>query len=192
MRSRNFTVSHPAPVVRRRFLLYVWFLVACGLSGLAHQAPVWGDGPVDAEHLTFAGRVFVEPVDARRVLVAVTTRVDGSSEHLFLYTASKPLSVAPRFRDWPATVYYDSEGGLRITPAASDAQTLEFAVSPSFETPGSDASIIRFRQSLGLVHYVANPRLQIQDLNALQKIQDCDSAPRACVEVSGRFLPFPG
>jgi hypothetical protein len=175
-------------LVRRQYYCWVWSLFVFGASVLADQATAWGASPVDAEHLTFVGRVFVEPVDTRRVLVAVTTRMDGSSEHLFLYTASTPLSVTPRFRNLLATVYYETGGGLRITPAANDAQTLEFVVTAGFGTHGS----IRFEQTLGLSHYVANPRLQFQDLQALNKTADCDHAPRACVQVAGQFLPFPG
>jgi hypothetical protein len=118
--------------------------------------------------------------------------MDGSSEHLFLYTASAPLSMTPRFRNLLATVYYETSGGLRIIPAANDAQTLEFVVTAGFATKGSAGSVIRFEQTLGLSHYVANPRLQSQDLQALNKTADCDHAPRACVEVAGQFLPFPG
>ena len=179
-------------LVRRQYSRWVWSLFMFVASGLADQATAWSASPVDAEHLTLVGRVFVEPVDTRRVLVAVTTRMDGSSEHLFLYTASTPLSVTPRFRNLLAGVYYETGGGLRITPAANDAQTLEFVVTAGFETQGSGGSVIRFEQTLGLSHYVANPRLQIQDLQALNKTADCDHAPRACVQVAGQFLPFPG
>ena len=178
--------------VCRQYSCWIWSLFVFGASGLACEATAWGACPVDAEHLTLVGRVLVEPVDTRRVLVAVTTRMDGSSEHLFLYTASTPLSVTPRFRNLLATVYYETGGGLRITPAANDAQTLEFVVTAGFETQGSAGSVIHFEQTVGLSHYVANPRLQIQDLRAINKTGDCDRAPRACVEVAGQFLPFPG
>lgn len=145
---------------------------------------------MDVEHLTFVGRVFIEPIDARRVIVAVSTRLDGASEHLFLYTASTPLTVTPRMRNVVATVYYDTTGGLRVTPATGDSKILEFIVSPAFDSRRPDDSVISFRQTLALKHYVANPRLQSADLNTVHETGDCDRSPEACVEVAGQFLPF--
>ncbi len=177
--------------MRRPYHFCAGWLFALG-AGLACHTVAWSAGPEDIEHLTLVGRVFVEPVDARRVLVAVTTRMDGVSQHLFLYTASQSLSVNPRMRDVQATVYYETTGGLRITPAASDAQTLEFVVSPAFDSRRTDGSVIGFKQTLALKHYVANPRLRLEDLNAVHKTRDCDLAPQTCVEVAGQFLPFAG
>src|SRR5204862_305937 len=102
--------------------------------------------------VTLIGRVFVEPVDARRILVAVTTRTDGASEHLFLYTASRRLTVSPRARNLQATVYYESTGGLRISPALGDYQILEFVVGPDFESHRTDGSLRGFTETLGPGH----------------------------------------
>jgi hypothetical protein len=178
-------------IVHLRYYSCVCLLLFSGASGLAAPPVVPGADSADSEHLTLAGRVFVETIDDRRVLVAISTRMDGSSEHLFLYTATKPLSVKPHSRNWQATAYYETRGGLRVTPAGSDAQTLEFIVSASFESQGSGATIVRFKQTLGLVHYVANPRVPIGDLEGLQK-GNCNISPKACVQVGDRFLPFPG
>ena len=161
-------------------------------AALGFATAGWCGGPVDVEHLTLLGRVFVEPVDARRVVVAVSTRLDGASEHLFLYTAATPLTVTPRMRDVEATVYYETTGGLRITPAVTDSQILEFVVSPAFDSRRSDGSVLGFRQTLALKHYVANPRLRTEDLNTVHETGNCDLTPESCVEVAGQFLPFPG
>ena len=97
---------------------------------------------------------------------------------------------------WPdnlqASVYYESTGGLRITPALGDYQILEFVVGPDFESHRTDGSLLGFKETLGLVHYVANPRLQAAELEAIHKTSDCDRAPQACVAVAGQLLPFPG
>lgn len=178
-------------IVHRRYYSCISLLFLFGASGFADPPAVPGMDSVDTERLTLAGRVFIETIDDRRVLVAISTRVDGSSEHLFLYTATKPLSVRPNSRNWQATVYYETGGGLRVMPAGGDAQALEFVVSSRFESPGSEAAIVRFKQTLGLVHYVANPRVPIGDLEGLRKT-NCNIAPKACVEVGDRFLPFPG
>ena len=179
-------------IVHRWYSACVCLLLFCGTSGFADQTPAPGLDSADTERLTLAGRVFVETVDDRRVLVAVSTHMDGSSEHLFLYTATKPLAVKPHSRNWQATAYYETGGGLRLTPNGSDAQTLEFVVSPGFESQGSEATIVRFTETLGLTHYLANPRFPLGDLEALRKIIDCNINARACVEVADRFLPFPG
>jgi hypothetical protein len=176
--------------MHRRCYSCIGLLFLLGASGFAEQPAVPGMDSVDTERLTLAGRVFIETIDDRRVLVAISTRVDGSSEHFFLYTATKPLSVQPRSRNWQATVYYETGAGLRVIPVGSDAQTFEFVVSPRFES-GSEATTLRFTQTLGLAHYVANPRVSIGDLEALKKT-NCNIAPKACVEVGDRFLPFPG
>jgi len=176
--------------VHRRHYGRICWLFLFGATGFADQPAVPGMDSVDMERLTLAGRVFIETIDDRRVLVAISTRVDGSSEHFFLYTATKPLSVQPHSRNWQATIYYETGQGLRVIPAGSDAQTLEFVVSPRFES-GSEASTVRFKQTLGLLHYVANPRVSVGDLEALRKT-NCNIAPKACVEVADRFLPFPG
>jgi hypothetical protein len=169
----------------------VGLLLAAG-AALAYPTAVRGGAPEDQEHLTLVGRVFVDLVDARRILVAVTTRMDGAAEHLFLYTASTRLTVSPRARNIQATVYYESSGGLRITPMLGDYQILEFVVRPDFDSHRTDGSVLGFKETLGLAHYVANPRLQAVQLEAMHKTGDCDRAPRACVEVAGQFLPFPG
>jgi hypothetical protein len=169
----------------------VGLLLAAG-AALAYTTAVRGGAPEDQEHLTLVGRVFVDLVDARRILVAVTTRMDGAAEHLFLYTASTRLTVSPRARNIQATVYYESSGGLRITPMLGDYQILEFVVRPDFDSHRTDGSVLGFKETLGLAHYVANPRLQAVQLEAMHKTGDCDRAPRACVEVAGQFLPFPG
>lgn len=178
-------------IVHRRYNSCVCLLFLSGASAFADPPAVPGMDSVDVENLTLAGRVFIETIDDRRVLVAVSTRVDGSSEHFFLYTATKPLTVQPHSRNWQATVYYETGGGLRVMPAGSDAQALEFVVSPRFESHGSEATTVHFKQTLGLVHYVANPRVPTGDLEALRKT-NCNIAPKACVEVGDRFLPFPG
>lgn len=178
-------------IVHRRYYSCVCLLLFFGASGVARPPVVQSADSADVENLTLAGRVFVETIDDRRVLVAVSTRLDGSAEHLFLYTATKPLSVQPHSRNWQATVYYETGGGLRVLPAGSDAQTLEFIVSPRFESQAPEATIVRFKETLGLVHYVADPRVAIGDLEGLRKT-NCNIAPKACVEVGDRFLPFPG
>jgi hypothetical protein len=142
--------------------------------------------------MTLVGRVFVEPIDSRRVVVAVTTRLDDAFEHVFLYTAGMPLTVPPRMRHVEATVYYETTGGLRITPAVTDSQILEFVVSAAFDSRRSDGSVLGFRQTLALKHYVANPRLRTEDLNTVHETGNCDLTPESCVEVAGQFLPFPG
>jgi hypothetical protein len=167
-------------------------LLVAAVAGLACHTAAWSGAPEDREHLTLFGRVFVEPVDARRVLVAVTTRTDGASEHLFLYTARERLTASPRARNIQASVYYETSGGLRITPALGDYQILEFVVSPAFDSHRTDGSVLGFRETLGLAHYVAKPRLQAVELEAMHKTGDCDRAPQACVEVAGQLLPFPG
>ncbi|TLZ14681.1 MAG: hypothetical protein E6K30_14200 [Gammaproteobacteria bacterium] len=177
--------------MRRTYHGYAGLLLTAG-AGLAYHTAAGGAGLEDKEHLTLVGRVFVEPVDARRILVAVTTRTDGGSEHLFLYTASRRLTVSPRARNLQATVYYESTAGLRITPARGDYQILEFVVGPDFESHRTDGSLLGFKETLGLVHYVANPRLQAVELEAIHKTGDCDRAPQACVAVAGQLLPFPG
>ncbi|TLZ24791.1 MAG: hypothetical protein E6K29_16535 [Gammaproteobacteria bacterium] len=177
--------------MRRTAHVYVGLLLVAG-GGFAYHTAVRGGAPADKEHLTLIGGVFVEPVDARRILVAVTTRTDGASEHLFLYTASRRLTVSPRARNLQATVYYESTGGLRITPALGDYQILEFVVGPDFESHRTDGSLLGFKETLGLVHYVANPRLQAVELEAIHKTGDCDRAPQTCVAVAGQLLPFPG
>src|SRR5206468_51562 len=106
---------------------------------------VRGGASADKEHLTLVGRVFVEPVDARRILVAVTTRTDGASEHLFLYTASRRLTASPRARSLQATVYYESTGGLRITPALGGGRALEH------DLPGIDDLVLEQQQARGAV-----------------------------------------
>ena len=178
-------------LVHLRYYSCLCLLLFSGASGLARPPVVSDANAGDSEHLTLAGRVFVETIDDRRILVAVSTRMDGSAEHLFLYTATKPLAVTPNSRNWQATVYYETGGGLRVIPMGSDAQTLEFVISPGFESQGSEATILRFKQTLGLVHYLANPRVSIGDLEGLQK-GNCNIAPKACVQVGDRFLPFPG
>jgi hypothetical protein len=177
--------------MHRRCHGYAGLLLTAG-AGLAFHTAAWGGAPEDREHLTLVGRVFVEPVDARRVLVAVSTRTDGAAEHLFLYTASRRLTASPRARNIEATVYYESSGGLRITPALGDYQILEFVVSPDFDSHRTDGSVLGFKETLGLTHYVASPRLRAVQLEAMHKTGDCDQAPQACVEVAGQFLPFPG
>jgi len=177
--------------MRRTYHGYAGLLLTAG-AALAYHTAAWGGAPEDREHLTLVGRVFVEPVDARRILVAVTTRTDGASEHLFLYTASRRLTVSPRARNIQASVYYETSVGLRITPALGDYQILEFVVGPDFESHRTDGSLLGFKETLGLVHYVANPRLQAVELEAIHKTGDCDQAPQACVAVAGQFLPFPG
>lgn len=162
-----------------------------GASALLCQASASGL-PLDVERVTVVGRVFVETVDARRIVIAVSTHLDGRSEHVFLYTASKPLSVTPRFRNWQAQVNYESGGGLRITPFTAGAQALEFVLNPKFQTPAPEGSVLRFSDTVGLSHYVAHPALPLDDLKALHRRADCDGAPQACVEVAGQFLPFPG
>src|SRR5205823_14807033 len=116
----------------------------------------------------------VEPVAGRRSLVAGTTRPAAASEHPFLYPASRRLTVSPRARNLQATVYYESTGGLRITPARGDYQILEFVVGPDFESHRTDGSLLGFKETLGLVHYVANQRLQAVELEAIYKTGDCD------------------
>lgn len=81
--------------MRRTAHVYVGLLLVAG-GGLAYHTAGRGGAPADKEHLTLVGRVFVEPVDARRILVAVSTRTDGASEHLFLYTAGRRLTVSPK------------------------------------------------------------------------------------------------
>ncbi len=157
---------------------------------LGHQA-LWAAGEVDAERLTLTGRVLVEPVDARRVLVAIATRMDGSAEHLFLYTASKPLLAPPHPGDFLGTIYYETAGGLRIIPAAG-GQTLEFVVGKAFAGQGAGGVVVRFTDTLGLSHYLANPRLHLESLKTLHRAADCNTDPKACVDVAGQFLPFPG
>ena len=100
--------------------------------------------------------------------------------------------MSPRARNLQATVYYESTAGLRITPARGDYQILEFVVGPDFESHRTDGSLLGFKETLGLVHYVANPRLQAVELEAIHKTGDCDRAPQACVAVAGQLLPFPG
>ena len=177
--------------MRRTAHVYVGLLLAAG-AGLAYHTAVRGGAPEDKEHLTLVGRVFVDLVDARRILVAVTTRTDGASEHLFLYTASTRLTVSPRARNILASVYYETSAGPRITPVLGDYQILEFVVSPGFDSHRTDGSVLGFKETLGLAHYVANPRLHAVELEAMHKTGDCDRAPQACVEVAGQFLPFPG
>ena len=177
--------------MRRTYHSYAGLLLTAG-AALAYHTAAWGGAPEDREHLTLVGRVFVEPVDARRILVAVSTRTDGASEHLFLYTAGRRLTLSPRARNIQASVYYETSVGLRITPALGDYQILEFVVGPDFDSHRTDGSVLGFKETLGLAHYVANPRLQAVELEAIHKTGDCDRAPQGCVEVAGQFLPFPG
>lgn len=175
--------------MRRTHRLGTGSLLALAAALACHGA-ARGAGPGDVEHLTLVGVVFVEPIDARRVVVAVSTRMDGASEHLFLYTAAVPLTVTLRMRNVDASVYYDSTGGLRITPAYQDSQMIELVVSPAFGSRRPEGSVISLRQTLALRHYVASPRLQIKDLNTVHETGNCDLAPEACVQVAGQFLPF--
>ena len=179
-------------MVDRRYGRVVALLLLLGASGLVHPAALSGAAAVDVERLTLVGRVFVVPVDARRIIVAISTRMDGSSEHVFLYTASQPLSGTLHFQNLQAGVYYETGAGLRITPVDGEGQTLEFVANPSFETQAPEGTIVRFKQTLGLSHYLAKPRLQLYDLQALHKTADCERLPQTCVEVAGQTLPFPG
>jgi hypothetical protein len=177
--------------VNRRRRSCVSLVAALAAVCLGHQA-LWAGDEVDAQRLTLTGRVLVEPVDARRVLVAIATRMDGSAEHLFLYTASKPLLAPPHPGDFLGTIYYETAGGLRIIPAAGDRQTLEFVVGKAFAAQGAGGAVMRFTDTLGLAHYLADPRLHLESLKTLHRAADCNREPKACVDVAGQFLPFPG
>jgi hypothetical protein len=171
---------------QRRSFLYPFYV----LGALAFQMVAHDIHAGEEERLKLVGRVSMEAVDSRRILIAVATRSDGSAEHLFLYTASTPLRVSPNLRNVYAAVDYDSGNGLRVTPTLADQHTFEFVLTPTFESRAPD--VIRFKDPTGLSHYLANPPLRIEDLNALHKTRDCDQSPRACIDVAGQFLPFPG
>lgn len=157
-----------------------------------YHSAVWGANAVETERLAFAGRAFMEPIDARRIVIAVATRPDGRAEHLFLYTASTPLRVAPRLRNWPCRVVYEVGRGLRLTPDDNSVQPFEFIVSSDFAAATTDEVTLRFEQTAGLAHYLANPPLGIEALKTLRITGDCDRAPQRCAEVEGQYLPFPG
>jgi hypothetical protein len=160
--------------------------LATGLLSLAAQAEIIPDGRA---HLELAGTVFLEPVDARRILVAVATQPGGAADEVFLYTAIRPLRDIPRLRDVSATLVYDEAHGLRIVPTAPGGQVIEFVVGAAHaaQTLGT----LRFSLTAGLAHYRAQPPLQPADLRSLGHRADCDLAPRACIQVGGQFLPFP-
>jgi hypothetical protein len=167
------------------------FCVLC--SGVfASQSVIWAACAGQAEHLTLTGRVFMEPIDARRILIAVATLTDGSAEHVFMYTARVPLRIGPRFRNWPARIDYEAGHGLRLTPDDKRIQAFVFAVTGDFAREVSDTFPDRFDQTTGLSHYLANPPLRIEDLKALHITGDCNRYPESCVEVGGQRLPFPG
>ena len=170
---------------------YRSLLFALCSGALVFQSIVLSTYAGEAERLTFTGRVFMEPVDTRRILIAVTTHPDGSAEHLFLYTASKPLRVTPRLRNVQAHVEYEQGRGLRLIPDRENPQAFVFIVSRDFQPEGPDGAI-RFEQTTGLSHYVADPPLRIEDLKALLKTGECGQSPQSCVAAGGQFLPFPG
>ena len=118
----------------RRYGSYVSWLWLLGASALAAQSALAGDTPEDTEHLTMTGRVFIEPIDAHRLLIAISTRLDASSEHVFLYTAKEPLNPPPRLEGM-AGLYYETGGGLRITPAAGTSRAC----------PAENRRAVRFR-----------------------------------------------
>jgi hypothetical protein len=160
--------------------------LATGLLSLAAHAETIPDG---RSHLELAGTVFLEPVDARRILVAVATQPGGAADEVFLYTAIRPLRDIPRLRDVSASLVYDADHGLRIVPTAPGGQVIEFVVgaAPAGRTLGA----IRFTLTAGLAHYRAQPPLQASELRSLSHRADCDVTPRACIQVAGQFLPFP-
>ena len=163
-----------------------------GIGALVFPS-AWGTDAAETQHLTVVGRVFMEPVDARRILIAVATRADGTAEHIFMYTASERLRVEPHLRNWRGRVDYEAGHGLRLTPDDNRSQTIVFAVTKNFARDLADSYPIRLEQTRGLSHYVANPPFRIEDLEALRHIAgDCDQFPQRCVEVAGQFLPFPG
>jgi hypothetical protein len=143
----------------------------------------------DDGHIHLVGSVFMEPVDARRIVVAVT--VNGSAEHFFLYTASTTLKVTPRLRNYGAIVDYDEGQRLRVTLTGGDTRSFEFAASPRLGMQVADGSIIGFYKTVALSHYVARPPVNAHDLDSLHS-SDCDRSPRTCTEVAGQSLPFGG
>jgi hypothetical protein len=171
---------------RNRSLLYV---LCSGM--LVFNSSVWGTDAVETERITFAGRVFMEPIDTRRIVIAVATRSDGSAEHLFFYTATRPLRVTPRLRNWQGRIVYEAGRGLRLTPDDNSIQPIEFIVSSDFAAATPGEVPLRFEHTAGLSHYLANPPLRIEALKALQITGDCDRSPQHCVSVGGQYLPFP-
>jgi hypothetical protein len=132
----------------------------------------------------------MEPVDARRIIVAVS--VNGVAEHFFLYTASVTFEVTPRLRNAEAIVDYDEGQRLRVTLTGPDKRSFEFAASPRLGTQVADGSTIGFYKTVGLLHYVAHPPVNARELDSVHTISNCESSPRTCTEVAGQSLPFAG
>ncbi len=146
----------------------------------------------DDLRLQLEGMVCAEPIDDQRVIIAIDTNGKGNADHLFLYTASEPLRVSPSLRNVPARVEYRRGEFLLLTMHGLPYQPLKFLEYGNVRDEAAEGSAIRFDKTIGLSHYIPTVPMKIMDLASWKKVADCNAAPKACLEVAGQFVPFPG
>jgi hypothetical protein len=144
------------------------------------------------EPLKLKGAVWVEPVDERRIIVAVDVDGKGNADHIFLYTASQLLRVRPQMRNVTANIEYVDGRLLRVTPTVDSPRSLEFMDNRQMHIGALDVSTTRFEQTIGLSHYVPTSAIALRELAGRHPLRECNGAAKRCFEVGGQFLPFPG
>jgi len=143
----------------------------------------------DQEVLFLKGRIVIDVVDAKRVIVAVDSNQDGTVEHLFLYTASERLRVTPRMAASGEVQYL--EGDFLLVKPAGGLKNLRFSAREESGPTDSDDAVIPFDRTAGLSQYIPVAPLSIKDLESTRVTGDCARSPASCVEVAGQLLPFP-
>jgi hypothetical protein len=164
----------------------LWVLCTVTVLGSAGQA-IWA---AEQGEIALEGYIFVEPIDSRRIVVAVDTNHDGVATHIFLYTSRSRLRITPRLRNVSAKVYYEEGKRLRVAP--TNYRLLEFIVTRNEQSVDRDSSAILFENTTGLADYIPATPIRITDLSAATDVVNCDAAPTRCLQVSGQWLPFPG
>lgn len=178
MRSKRSTVG--------RIVTVVALTGALGASGY-----VWV-----AERLTLDGVAVVKAVDDRRVVVAIDTTnegrpADGLVDHVFLFTANRPIEFADPQDVGP--VHLEFDGDHLVVVRGERGRTLEFVVRSELRPlPPGRHGAVRFDDAFGLSHYHGWDSFGMSDLEGIERSETCDHVPGSCYEANGHPLHFPG
>jgi hypothetical protein len=190
----------------RRTCGYVCVTLASVLIGYAAWAaePALGvtqEARPSENPVQLRGGMSVITIDDRRMLLGVSSGVDGQIDNIFLYTSQGPMDMKLSLNEAPSTIDYRPDIGLRFTlPDPRQHATSGFAI---FLRHGGGASSMEQSSvtpkvenaigvSLGLSHYVMDPALCPSEFQALSKTDDCNGDKTPCIRAGGKIIPFPG
>jgi hypothetical protein len=161
--------------------------VTLTLGDLSQAAPPEVAGRIEAR-----GTLHVRTIDPKRIVIAIDIDNDQILDHIFLFTSSEPVRVAPTYTMVPGAISYREGHSLvmKIFIESSDIQKLEFLVHANESAELPDIKTIRYVHTRGLSVYVPPVPISLSDFDSMRRTSDCDIQPDLCVNVAGQYLPF--